>query len=129
MHGHSGPSVDDGNFLGEAQADLLRALAHPLRLRVLELLAQREYSVADLLEETAAPASTLSTHLTTLRRAGVVTARRCGTSVRYRLADRRVEQFLVAARAFLLDSDRPQRSTCGRVVARECAGSDPGRAE
>jgi DNA-binding transcriptional ArsR family regulator len=121
------PAIGDRDVLGDMQADLFRALAHPLRIRVLELLAQREYSVADLLEETASPPSTMSTHLTTLRRVGVVTARRCGTSVLYRLADQSVEQFLLAVRAFLLDSARRHQLTYRRLVASEHESSDPDR--
>jgi ArsR family transcriptional regulator len=57
-----------------------------------------------MLADTGVEPSTLSTHLAVLRRAGVVTGRRDGSSVVYALTDPAVAGFLAAARTFLLRS-------------------------
>ena len=67
--------------------DRLKALAEPVRLRLLNLLAGRhEVCVCHLHEAMELPQSTVSRHLTILRRAGLIVGRRHGTWVYYRLA-------------------------------------------
>ncbi len=84
------------------KAELFKALGHPARVRVLELLTAGEVPVSVLLAETGLEASHLSQHLGVLRRAGVVTARRDGGGAYYRLADDSVARMLAAAREFLV---------------------------
>jgi ArsR family transcriptional regulator len=67
-----------------------RALADPKRLCVLETLAERELSVRDLSTVVGCQVPNMSQHLAVLRSAGLVTTRREGSTVFYRLADRRV---------------------------------------
>jgi ArsR family transcriptional regulator len=86
----------------EIKAALFKALGHPARVRVLELLVEGERPVSDLLADTGLEASHLSQQLAVLRRAGVVTTRREGNAVYYELADSSVVELLTAARAFLI---------------------------
>ena len=88
----------------ELKAELFKALAHPLRVRILELLVPGERAVSDLLAETGLEASHLSQHLAVLRRTRVVVAHREGNAVRYRLADPSVAALLAAGRAFLVST-------------------------
>jgi ArsR family transcriptional regulator len=67
-----------------------RALADPKRLCVLESLAVREMSVSDLSVTVGCQVPNMSQHLAVLRSAGLVTARREGSTVFYRLTDPRV---------------------------------------
>ena len=67
-----------------------RALADPKRLCVLESLAIGELSVTDLSERVGCQVPNMSQHLAVLRSAGLVTTRRDGSTVYYRLADPRV---------------------------------------
>ena len=67
-----------------------RALADPTRLCVLESLAIGELSVTDLSERVGCQVPNMSQHLAVLRSAGLVTTRRDGSTVYYRLADPRV---------------------------------------
>ena len=60
----------------EAKADLFRTLAHPVRIRVLELLSERDHAVHELLAEIALEPSNLSQQLAVLRRAGLVRQQR-----------------------------------------------------
>lgn len=96
--------MDAGRPLNEVKADLFKGLAHPVRIRVLELLAQeREVTVADLLAQLELEASHLSQHLRVLRGYGLVTSERRGSSVAYRLSHASVRGLLDAARAVLGD--------------------------
>ena len=67
-----------------------RALADPKRLCVLESLAGGEVSVSDLSTRVGCQVPNMSQHLAVLRAAGLVTTRRDGNTVYYRLADPRV---------------------------------------
>ena len=98
-------SIDDAQRpLYEVKANLFKGLAHPFRIRVLELLsASPELSVAQLQVETGLEPSHLSQHLSVLRRHRLVLSRRQGSHVYYRLANPAIAQMLAVARALLLD--------------------------
>ena len=74
----------------ERYAAVGRALADPKRLCVLESLAIGELSVSDLSTRVGCQVPNMSQHLSVLRSAGLVTARRDGSTVYYRLADPKV---------------------------------------
>lgn len=74
----------------QRSAAVARALGDPKRLCVLESLAAGEVSVGDLAIRVACQVPNMSQHLSVLRSAGLVTARRDGNTVYYRLADPRV---------------------------------------
>jgi DNA-binding transcriptional ArsR family regulator len=71
-------------------AAVARALGDPKRLCVLESLADGEASVGDLAARVSCQVPNMSQHLAVLRSAGLVTARRDGSTVYYRLADPKV---------------------------------------
>ncbi len=71
-------------------ASVGRALADPKRLCVLESLADGELSVRDLATRVMCQVPNMSQHLAVLRGAGLVTTRRDGSTVFYRLSDPRV---------------------------------------
>ncbi|BEK89286.1 ArsR/SmtB family transcription factor [Nocardia seriolae] len=83
------------------KADFFKTLGHPVRIRVLELLSQRDHAVSEMLVEIGVEAANLSQQLSILRRAGLVTARREGLSVTYELTSPQVAELLVVARAIL----------------------------
>ncbi|WP_062201756.1 ArsR/SmtB family transcription factor [Demequina salsinemoris] len=96
-----------GRPLNEVKADLFKGLAHPVRIRVLELLAEQdERTVAELLEITGLEASHLSQHLRVLRGYDLVRSERRASTVAYRLAHPSVGSLLAAARNVLHDSLR-----------------------
>ena len=74
----------------ERTAVIGRALADPKRLCVLESLAIGELSVSDLSTRVGCQVPNMSQHLAVLRNAGLVTSRREGSTILYRLADPRV---------------------------------------
>ena len=65
--------------------ELLRALADPMRARIVHLLAGEQLCVCHLVEETGATGSNVSNHLRVLRDQGVVTAEPAGRFTYYRL--------------------------------------------
>ncbi len=87
--------------LYQAKADLLRVLGHPARIRVLELLAERDLAAGELLAEIPIEAGSLSQQLAVLRRAGLVGQSRAGAGVVYTLTVPEVRQVLLAARTVL----------------------------
>lgn len=95
-------SPDPQAPLYEVKANLFKGLAHPVRIRVLELLAAAEnLPVSEILASTGLEASHLSQHLSVLRRNHLVVATRRGTQVFYELAYPQVADLLVVARELL----------------------------
>ncbi|MCL1146557.1 metalloregulator ArsR/SmtB family transcription factor [Shewanella marinintestina] len=68
-----------------ARAAILKALAHPTRLWLVEQLQQQERCVCELTDGVNADISTVSKHLSLLRQAGIVSSRRDGKQIFYRL--------------------------------------------
>jgi DNA-binding transcriptional ArsR family regulator len=95
------PSSDLNRPLSEIKADLFKALAHPARVRALEVLVEGERTVSDLQPLVGIESSHLSQQLGVLRRAGLVTTRKEGSSVVYALADPLVGELLAVAKQFL----------------------------
>ncbi len=94
--------TDSSRPLYEVKANLFKGLAHPLRVRVLEVLAAApEASVSELLEATGLEASHLSQHHAVLLNYRLVSAERRGNQVYYRLAYAQVADLLRVARALL----------------------------
>lgn len=76
-------------------AEILKALAHPVRLCIVKgLLEKRECNVSYMQECLSLPQSTVSQHLQKLRALGIVETRRNGLEVNYTVADDRIEQLI-----------------------------------
>ncbi|WSU46740.1 metalloregulator ArsR/SmtB family transcription factor [Streptomyces sp. NBC_01089] len=87
--------------LYQAKAEFFRMLGHPVRIRVLELLQDGPLPVRDLLAAIEIEPSNLSQQLAVLRRSGIVSATRDGSTVVYALAGGDVAELLRAARRIL----------------------------
>ena len=87
--------------INKLKAEFFKTLGHPARIRILELLAEGERSVADLMPEIGLEASHLSQQLAVLRRAGVVIARKQGSNVIYAMASEDMAELLLVARKVL----------------------------
>ncbi|MDQ0614351.1 DNA-binding transcriptional ArsR family regulator [Microbacterium sp. W4I4] len=98
--------------LYEVKAGLFKGLAHPIRIRILEVLsATPETSVSELLDVVELEASHVSQHLAVLRRNRLVASERRGSLVFYRLAYPEVADLLRVARTLLgevLETTREQ---------------------
>ena len=71
--------------LMEARANILKALAHPARLIIVDELSSKDRCVAELTRAVESDMSTVSRHLGVLKTAGLVSAEKKGTRVFYRL--------------------------------------------
>lgn len=81
------------------KAELFKALSHPTRIRILELLREGEKSVGELQLQLGAEGSTVSQQLAILRMKNLVETRRVGTVIYYRLIDPQINHLLDAARS------------------------------
>jgi len=103
------PSVPfaDGELpLYEIKANLFKALAHPARIRILEILcaSQEPTPVSQILADTGLEATLLSQHLSVLKRHHVVRAERSGNAVHYEVSHPKIPELLRIARLFLADT-------------------------
>ena len=90
--------------LYEIKANLFKGLAHPYRIRVLEILSGAdEVPVSDILTDTGLEASHLSQHLAVLRRHQLVASERRASIVYYRLSSPAVADLLRVSRELLVD--------------------------
>ncbi|MPZ85316.1 MAG: metalloregulator ArsR/SmtB family transcription factor [Actinophytocola sp.] len=87
--------------LYELKAEFFRTLGHPARIRVLELLSEREHAVSELVSDVGIEPANMSQHMAVLRRAGLVTARKDGSAVHYSLTSPHVAELLAVARLIL----------------------------
>lgn len=78
----------------EKNSALLKALGHPLRLQMAEGLLNNECNVNKITDILGVSQSTVSQHLAILKNCGIVTARREGTKVCYRVTDERVRAII-----------------------------------
>jgi DNA-binding transcriptional ArsR family regulator len=93
--------VVTAHVTGELQAfkaRFFKALAHPIRIRLVELLVEHDRAVQELQAALGLDQSSVSQHLAVLRANHVVTARKEGVVVRYALRDPLVGDLLAVAR-------------------------------
>ena len=100
------------------KAELFRALAHPVRIRVLELLAGGERTVQDLQDALSLDQPVVSQHLAALRARDLVTARRDGTLAYYSLRSPLLADLLRVSRE-LLNHRLTESQTMLRQLRRE----------
>jgi ArsR family transcriptional regulator len=92
----------------EARARVIKALAHPTRLALVDALAQRRRCVCELAKMARADMSTVSKHLSLLKAAGIVEDRKRGLQVFYQLRCPCITNFFGCIEAVLRESARRQ---------------------
>ena len=78
----------------EAFSEMLKALAHPARLKIVGGLLRDECNVGEIQKRLGLPQSTISQHLRVLKSAGIIRGRREGTRTCYRVIDTRVRKIV-----------------------------------
>ena len=91
-----------------ARAGVLKAMAHPTRLFIIEELEKGERCVCDLTEQIGADVSTVSKHLSVLKQAGIVIDDKRGNQVFYRLRVPCILNFFGCVESVLESSARDQ---------------------
>lgn len=89
---------ETGGHLQKFKADFFRALSHPVRIRILELLVRDEFSVQELQEKLGLSQPAVSQQLSVLRASNIVAGTKEGVTVRYRVRDPLVGDLLAVAR-------------------------------
>ncbi len=79
--------------LGQA-AECLRTLAHPHRLRMVQMLLQGDYTVGELAESCEIPSPMASEHLRLMQRCGFLVSEKDGRRVYYRIAEPHLKNIL-----------------------------------
>ncbi len=90
----------------ELHAQLLKALAHPRRLEVINLLRDQELCVSDIYEMLDLPQANISQHLMILRDVGVLSTKREGKQIFYKLADSKIIEASDLLREVLIDQNQ-----------------------
>ena len=106
-----------------SEPDIFKALAEPIRLRILVLLTRGELCVCDLTAILDLPQPTISRHMGKLKVLGLVGDRRNGRWVHYRLndtADPVISRLLELVRS--LKERQPYAADLGRLATHNCAG-------
>ncbi|MFF4157670.1 ArsR/SmtB family transcription factor [Streptomyces sp. NPDC001678] len=109
--------------LYQAKAEFFRMLGHPVRIRVLELLQDGPQPVRDLLTAIEIEPSSLSQQLAVLRRSGIVTSTRTGSTVVYELAGGDVADLMSAARRILTEMLTGQNELLEELLGAEAEAS------
>ncbi len=94
----------------EARAKVMKALAHPTRLFIVDELSRGERCVRDLTEKIGADVSTVSKHLSVLKNAGIVRDEKRGVQVFYRLRVPCILNFFGCVEAVLEEVGRESAS-------------------
>jgi DNA-binding transcriptional ArsR family regulator len=95
---HTNVRPDDPDGLRQFKAEFFKGLAHPMRIRILELLRGGPLSVGQMQDVIGVPASSISQQLAVLRGRNIVVTERRGTTVIYRIRDAELFELLDAAR-------------------------------
>jgi len=99
----------------DARAGVLKAMAHPTRLFIIEELEKEERCVCDLTEQIGADVSTVSKHLSVLKQAGIVVDDKRGNQVFYRLRVPCILNFFGCVESVLETSARDQAALLNAV--------------
>ena len=97
------------------RARVIKAMAHPSRLFIMERLAERDHCVCELTAMIGSDVSTVSKHLAVLRNAGIVADRKEGTMVYYTLQTPCLLKYLACVEAVLDASTRRQLAALSRT--------------
>jgi DNA-binding transcriptional ArsR family regulator len=111
--------------LYQLKAEFFKTLGHPARIRVLELLSEREHAVAEMLPEVGIEPAHLSQQLAVLRRANLVVTRKEGSTVYYSLTSPNVAELLRVARAILSGVLAGQAELLADLQAAQAEGNPP----
>ncbi|MGH7739047.1 MAG: ArsR/SmtB family transcription factor [bacterium] len=91
----------DMAFVFKIKADFLRALAHPMRLKIIEHLKSGQKSVGQMVKSLEVEQSSLSKHLAILKQAGILNSRQVKVTVYYSIRDKGIFDVLRPISLFL----------------------------
>lgn len=83
----------------EQAAECLRTVAHPHRLRIIQMLLRGRYTVGELAEACGIPSHMASEHLRLMQRCGLLTAEKAGRKTYYRVAEPQLAHIMACVEA------------------------------
>jgi len=95
----------------EIRAKVVKAMAHPVRLMVIEFLKKREHSFSEIFDLFKLDKSTVSKHLLVLKEAGIISSRKEGTNMIYKLEVPCVIDFFSCVTA-VIESNVKKQQVC-----------------
>lgn len=90
-------------LLAQMEADLFKALAHPIRIQILNLLAEEELCVCEIYEELGQSQSNISQHLNKLKQNKLVTSKKDGLQVYYSLPNEKIVKVINLVEKIILE--------------------------
>ncbi|MBT9149363.1 MAG: ArsR/SmtB family transcription factor [Dehalococcoidia bacterium] len=108
-------SADERTQIFRLQAELCKSLADPKRLMIIHALREGERSVSKLAEGLGLKQSNASQHLAVMRKAGIITPRRVGSTVYYSLVNPKIAEACDLVRGVLADQIQRNQSLAGGV--------------
>lgn len=99
----------------ELHADTCKALGHPLRIEVIDLLQDNELCFTDILEVTGGLKSNLSQHLTVMTKKGILKTRKDGQCTYFSLSSKKVAQACRLMREVLIDNLKKQQEILDKL--------------
>lgn len=89
-------------------SEIFKAMAHPTRLKIIYYLKDQERCVCEFSEEFSLEQSNISQHLAVLKRAGIVTSRRVGLNVHYRLTNPKFANLVDLLKDIVIEETRKE---------------------
>ena len=99
----------------ELHADVCKALGHPLRIEVIDLLQNKELCFTDILEITGGLKSNLSQHLSVMTKKGILKTRRDGQCIYFSLSSKKVAQACRLMREVLIESIKKNQEILEKI--------------
>lgn len=102
--------------ISEMHAEVCKTLGSPVRIEILDSLREREKTVSQLGEELGLRQANISQHLAVLRQRQVVSTRKEGTSVYYRVSNPKIVQACQLMREVLLEQLKETQKIAATIV-------------
>ncbi len=100
----------------EMHAEICKVFTNPKRLEIISLLRDGEKTVNELTEQAGVPQANISQHLTVLRQNNVVTTRRNGANIYYKIANQKILQACDLMREVLLEQLKENEKLVKRML-------------
>lgn len=104
--------------LYEIHADICKTLGNAKRIEILNILNEKELTVSELIDIMGIPAANVSQHLSVMRQKGILTARREGNNIFYKVSNDKVIMACNLMREVLLDKIEEGKEIAKKFSAR-----------
>lgn len=103
------------------EAELLKTIGHPIRLKIIEVLISNKSCVKNIWEALELPQATVSQHLVSLKSKGIVSCKRDGVMMCYELSDKRIAKIFNDLKYYNSSSPSEHNPKIGNPVPRNAS--------